>query len=315
MVVKTEFSRSDFVTILADYDLGEFQGFEPIVQGTVQTNYLLETTRGKFVLRYYESRSRESASFETAVMGYLRRHGFPCPTPYRDRHGRTVCTYQGKPLAIFAFVEGQHVERLDEDQRRQLVKRVADLNRLTRHYRPPNKEHRWNYGVELCGRLAREEARNLNTVAASAKVEWLEGELSRLRLPPSLPKGICHCDLHFTNLLYRDGELVALLDFDDANYTYLTFDLVGLIEAAAWHHDRDALLNLGEARRVVLEYEGHRPLSHNERRHLFDVYKLSILFDCIWYFERGDADDFREKRKVDYLNDLGRDKFYAEMFG
>lgn len=151
MVVKTEFSRSDFVTILADYDLGEFQGFEPIVQGTVQTNYLLETTRGKFVLRYYESRSRESASFETAVMGYLRRHGFPCPTPYRDRHGRTVCTYQGKPLAIFAFVEGQHVERLDEDQRRQLVKRVADLNRLTRHYRPPNKEHRWNYSVELCG--------------------------------------------------------------------------------------------------------------------------------------------------------------------
>jgi hypothetical protein len=36
--------------------------------------------------------------------------------------------------------------------------------------------------------------------------------------------------------------------------------------------------------------------------------------DCIWYFKRGKANDFFEKRKIDYLNNLGRDNFYKEVF-
>ena len=106
MAVKTELSRHDIVSVLADYDLGECQGFEGIAQGTVQTNYALETTRGKYVLRYYENRSEESVSFETAVMAYLRRRGFPCPTPYRNRHGRMLCMYKGKPPRRFRVRRG-----------------------------------------------------------------------------------------------------------------------------------------------------------------------------------------------------------------
>jgi len=55
-------------------------------------------------------------------------------------------------------------------------------------------------------------------------------------------------------------------------------------------------------------------LDNNEKKYLFDVFKLSILFDCIWFFERGDVEDFFEKRKIDYLNSLGRENFYNEIF-
>ena len=58
----------------------------------------------------------------------------------------------------------------------------------------------------------------------------------------------------------------------------------------------------------------HRPLNNNEKRHLFDVYKLSILIDCVWYFKRGNVSDFYEKRKIDYLNNLGREEFYDKVF-
>src|SRR5947207_1132631 len=69
-----------------------------------------------------------------------------------------------------------------------------------------------------------------------------------------------------------------------------------------------------EARKTVLEYSTYRPLSKNEKSHLFDVYKLTILFDCIWYFQRGEGHDFYEKRKIDALNRLGREQFYHELF-
>ena len=55
-------------------------------------------------------------------------------------------------------------------------------------------------------------------------------------------------------------------------------------------------------------------LNNNEKTHLFDALKFSILMDCIWYLERGDAKDFFEKRKIGYLDKLGRQNFYKELF-
>jgi homoserine kinase type II len=44
------------------------------------------------------------------------------------------------------------------------------------------------------------------------------------------------------------------------------------------------------------------------------VYKLSILFDCVWYFARGGAEDFRERRKAEALTKLGQHRLFDELF-
>ncbi len=115
-------------------------------------------------------------------------------------------------------------------------------------------------------------------------------------------------------MLFQEGKFAALIDFDDANYTYLIFDLVGLIEGEAWHHERDRELAFDRAKKVVDVYSSYRPLNRNEKRHLFDVYQLSILFDCFWFFRRGGPEDFYEKRKIDFLNSVGREAFYNMLF-
>ena len=58
MTVKTPLTHDDFVNILSQYDLGAYTQSEAIQQGTVQTNYFIQTTQGKIVLRYYENRSK-----------------------------------------------------------------------------------------------------------------------------------------------------------------------------------------------------------------------------------------------------------------
>jgi hypothetical protein len=55
-------------------------------------------------------------------------------------------------------------------------------------------------------------------------------------------------------------------------------------------------------------------LNAAERKYLFDVVKLVILIDCLWFFERGEAHDFYEKRQIDALNQLGRDRFCRTLF-
>ncbi|MCA9923498.1 MAG: phosphotransferase, partial [Anaerolineales bacterium] len=171
---------------------------------------------------------------------------------------------------------------------------------------------RWHYDVDLCRTLAQTKAKRINTKSAYKKLAWLENELAALDLPESHPKGICHCDFHFSNVLFQNDQFAALLDFDDANYTFLQFDLVGLIDSWAWPHTDDAL-NMAEARRIAQTYMTCRPLSQMEQHHLFDVYKLSILFDCVWFFARGDADDFYEKRKIAFLKNVKGDLLNAKM--
>lgn len=323
MAVKTDFLQNDFEQILMNYNLGLYKASKPISEGTVQTNFLLQTTKGKFVFRYYENRSKESALFETDLIRYLKEKNYPCPAPMKNKHEELVDVFNGKPYVIFEFMEGSPIENPSESQKNQLIKMVAELQNVTKNHKPSYTDFRWNYSVELCRELARKEAEKLNTENSKAKLEWYEYELSKIELPESLPRGICHCDFHFSNVLFKNGKFNALIDFDDANYTYLTYDLAALIDPFKPTFTWDTWSNFGKdenvfnfegARKIVSKYVRYRPLNNNEKKYLFDVYKLSIMLDCIWYFGRGGANDFYERRKIDYMNMLGRDEFYLNIF-
>lgn len=313
MAVKTPFTPADFANILAQYELGSFTQAKPIQHGTVQTNFFITTTQGKFVFRYYENRSQEAVRFESDLLVYLTAQYYPCPAPFVNRQGATVGLHRDKPYVIFEFLAGQPIEHPNAHHKAQLIQKAAELQKLTEGYDSPYTAQRWNYEPDLCRTLAHAAAMRINTPSAHEKFAWLAHELTRLDLPPALPKGICHCDFHFSNVLFQGDQFVALLDFDDANYTFLQFDLVGLIESWAWPYTSDRL-DLTKARPVVQAYMQHRSLAPLEQQHLYDVYKLSILFDCVWYFSRGDATDFYERRKIDFLNQLGRQRFFTELF-
>lgn len=315
MAVKTEFSSNELIRILSNYNLGQYIDFIPLKGGNVHTNLKIQTTKGQFVFRYYENRPEKSVLFEIDLLKYLKDNHYPCPAPFSNNQGNFVSIHNLKPYAIFEFLEGQHIEHPSASQNNQLIQKVAELHNISKNYIPIHKEDRLNYSIDLCRELARQVSERINTKKSKEKLLWLENELYQLNLPKALPKGICHSDFHFSNVLFINDQFNALLDFDDANYTYLLFDLVVLIESWAWRHDIDEQLNMNEAKKIILEYTKYRPLSEIEREHLFDVYKLSVLIDCVWFFDRGNVIDFYERRKIEYLNELGRSMFNQELFG
>ena len=313
MATKTEFTPDDFREILSQYDLGSYLCSEAIQQGTVQTNFFVETTEGRFVFRYYENRTKESALFESHLLSFLVKQGFPCASQLESITGDCVNIFRHKPFTLFEFIDGQPIEHPSAHYKQKLIETAARLQNLTVDYHSPYTEYRWNYSPELCQTLAEAAAKKLNNKDAKNKLAWLTDQLAMLELPPSLPKGICHCDFHFSNILFKGNKLVALLDFDDANYTFLQFDLIGMIEYWACTYPAFSP-DMAHAQAIVRAYEQHRPLAASEQQHLYDVYKLSILFDCIWSFARGSSEDFYEKRKIDALTNLGKQNFCQELF-
>ncbi|MCB9458567.1 MAG: homoserine kinase [Anaerolineaceae bacterium] len=313
MVATTTFSQVDLIAILDTYNLGVYRTSRPISAGTVQTNYRIETTQGAFVLKYYENRSYESVQFEADVVRLIQAQGFPCADVYPNQHGEYISRHQQKPYMLFEFVEGDSVDAFSPNQLTQVAQLAARLQTLATGFRPETMPHRWNYTPELCLRLAQQKANELDSEMSNAKLRWYEREVTRLELPDALPKGVCHTDFDPSNVLFNGDEVAALLDFDDANYTYLTFDLIALIDGNVWPFGGE--FNPSHARKIVHDYMAVRPLSEVEKSHLFDVHKLQIFFDGIWFYARGEVDDFYEKRKVAYLDSVGRDVYYRALFG
>ena len=308
--------------MLSHYNIGELQRVETFTTGTVQLNMLLHMTRGKFVLRCY-TRSFESVLFEVNLTKYLKNKNFPCPDVLRDRHGNLARRYQDRPLAVFEYVEGAHVENPSINQQKQLIQSVAKLQNITRGYRSSYAKYRLNYDVGTCDRLANERTASLSSANAEKKLVWYRDEISKLVLPSSLPKGICHADFNYTNVLFKGKRFSALIDFDDANYTFLTFDLACLLDGVLYRFNWDSwkdtkpeddIFDFESARRIISIYQQCRVLNPTERKYLFDVQKLVAFVDCIWFFDRGDASRFFERQKIDSMNALGRERFCAELF-
>lgn len=323
MAVKTVFNKEDFKNILYNYNLGELISVDPILSGTVQTNYLIKTTKEKIILRYYENRIKESVLFEVNLLEYLNEKEYICPSPIKNINGEYTQIYKEKPYVLYKYIEGYHKENSNDEEIKDLIEIVAKLNILTKEYKPLYTEFRDNYDIAFCKRKCEEIALAFNSENVRAKLTWYKEQLEKLKLPKLLTKGVCHCDLNLENVLYKEGQINALIDFDDANYTYLVFDIIRFIDPFkiefAWDtwsnfNSDDNVFDFTKSKEYIKEYIKYRELEDIEKYHLFDVFKLSILIDCLWYFTRGDVQDFYEKRKIEYLDKLGREQFYNYIF-
>ena len=56
MAIYTKLDKEKINSILSNYKLGDIKKFEGIKEGIENTNYLIETEKGKYILTIYEKR-------------------------------------------------------------------------------------------------------------------------------------------------------------------------------------------------------------------------------------------------------------------
>lgn len=98
VAAKTHFTKQQLKKIMSEYAVGDFVLSKPFKAGYVQTNILIKTTQGKFVLRYYEYRKKESVSFEVDFLKHLNTHKYPCALPIQKRNKKVIGVYKKNPM-------------------------------------------------------------------------------------------------------------------------------------------------------------------------------------------------------------------------
>ena len=309
MAVKTKFSEEDFKKILLKYDIGKYKLSKPFKKGTVQTNVCLETSNGKYVFRYYEIRTKAYAEFEVIILGYLKDRNYPCQRPIGNMDRDLVGVYKNKPYVILEYLEGNHRKSLGGLQ---IASIIGKLHKITIGYKPMYYESRDTYDPECCWRYVLDSSKKIKSKSeAKKRLDWLKDELDKLEYPKDLPKGVCHCDVGYSNILYVGNKISAVLDFDDAAYINLVYDVSQLLYFWAWPDKGE--FNFETARKLLGEYEKQRKLIDIEKEHLYDALKM-VIFMSIGWFVYEDADFINERRKIEFLNSIGREEFYNKLF-
>ena len=112
MAVYTDVSDEELEAFIASYAIGALTSFKGIAEGVENSNYLVHTESGRYILTLYEKRvQREDLPYFLALMQHLVARRISCPLPVKDRSGRTLKELAGRPAALITFLEGLWVRR------------------------------------------------------------------------------------------------------------------------------------------------------------------------------------------------------------
>ena len=286
MAVYTDVAAEDLASFLAGYGLGELLAYKGIAEGVENSNFLLHTSRGYFILTLYEKRvAAGDLPFFLGLMEHLAARGLNCPQPVKDRDGRVLGRLAGRPAAIVTFLDGMWIRRPSPGHCGAVGAALAQL-----HLAGADFPLRRANALSVSGwraLYAAAQAKDADRVQ-SGLTDALAAELAQLESawPRDLPQGVIHADLFPDNVFFLHDRLSGLIDFYFACTDTLAYDLAVCLNA--WCFETDHSYNVTKGRALLQAYAGKRPLSADEQR------LLPLL--C-----RGAALRFLLTRLVDWL--------------
>lgn len=261
MAVYTEVSDEDLESFLSDYDIGELEAFKGIAEGVENSNFLLETSRGPFILTIYEKRVNPAdLPFFLNLMEHLAGHGITCPLPVHDRKGHILKNLAGRPAAIVTFLRGISVRRPKVAHCALIGQALARLHRAGDDF-PMQRQN--TLSVAGWRNLFNALADKADLIAAGFSTE-LANELGLLEeaWPSNLPSGIIHADLFPDNAFFLDQQVSGIIDFYFACRDALAYDLAICLNA--WCFEHDFSFNVTKGKALIDGYNAVRPLSGAE---------------------------------------------------
>jgi homoserine kinase type II len=261
MAVYTEIPDDEFDEFVAGYDLGAVLSCKGIAEGVENSNFLVVTERGQFILTLYEKRvAAGDLPFFIALMEHLAGKGITCPTPVRDRHGEALKRLAGRPAAMVTFLSGMSVRRPRPAYCAALGSALAQLHLAGGDFamRRANalSVAGWRPLFEQCDGRADSVVPGLGGEIA-LELDYLEKHW-----PSGLPQGVIHADLFPDNVFFLAEKVSGLIDFYFACNDMLAYDAAICLNA--WCFEADGSLNVTKARSLLAGYQAIRPLAPAE---------------------------------------------------
>jgi homoserine kinase type II len=278
MAVYTKFEDADFITILSQFDIGNFVAAIGIAEGVENTNYLVTTTQNKYILTVYEERMNEAElPFFVELMQKLSLQNIPCPEPIFSKQNQAILKYNGKFLTIVSFLQGKSPSLIKNNHVELIGQYLAKIHNASGQVNLKRENSLsldfWQKSITLLDQKA-----DANFTSITAKIKSAFANIQN-NWPKNLPAGIIHADLFPDNVFFDEGKnqnlntsesppevLSAILDFYMACNDIFAYDIA--ITLNAWCFESDYSFNITKASRLLNAYNNVRQLTEAEKQAL-----------------------------------------------
>jgi len=287
MAVYTDVAADELAAFLEAYDIGELRSYKGIAEGVENSNFLLHTTAGSFILTLYEKRvAKDELPFFLGLMTHLASRGIICPEPLTNKNGEALSTLAGRPAVIINFLEGIWPRKPNAAHCAGVGQALAKMHLAGRDFAMSRANalsvSGWRPLFDQAAARADEVQHGLRAFI-SAELDHLEGGV----WPKNLPQGVIHADLFPDNVFFLGEEVSGIIDFTFACNDMLAYDVAICLNA--WCFESDYSFNVTKARAFLGAYGRERALTCDEQA------ALPLL-------ARGAALRFLLTRLVDFLN-------------
>lgn len=286
MAVYTDIAETDLAAFLDDYEIGGLLSYKGIAEGVENSNFLMRTDSGSYILTLYEKRvNPEDLPFFLGLMDHLAARGISCPLPVHRKDGKIIGQLAGRPAAIVTFLEGMWMRRPTVPHCRAVGVALASMHLAGDGFAIRRDNALSVKGWRPLWEAAKPRADSVEPgLAAEVEADLQEMEM---KWPADLPSGVCHADLFPDNVFFLGEKLSGLIDFYFACNDLLAYDLSVCLNA--WCFEKDNAFNLTKGAALLAGYQSVRPLSEAE------IAALPLL-------ARGSALRFMLTRLYDWLN-------------
>lgn len=262
MAVYTPIDKASLEVFVKYYDIGSLQHYEGIAEGIENTNYLLVTSKDRYILTLYEKRVRpEDLPFFLGLMRHLANRHMPCPLPVVGRDGGLIYTLAGRPAALQTFLPDRALKSWAPPHLAELGRGLARLHLAAADF-PMRRANDFSLAgwKRLAGRCTADGDQAFPGIVAT-----IQSELSYLERywPTGLPSGVIHGDLFPDNVFFRGDTLSGFIDFYFACSDFWAMDLAICINAWCFHEGREFALQ--EAQTFLQAYASIRSLTEAEK--------------------------------------------------
>lgn len=277
MSVYTELTHANIESILSSYDLGALHSFEGIAAGIENSNFFINTEKGRFVLTVFERLNVSELPYFMRLMRHLSDKGLSCPdVMIRDDESLLFpLMYAGEEKygCIVSCLLGQTLNYLNETQLYASGQALAQLHVAGQDFDEPRENPT---GMAWLKTKIEEISSRCEQRYGLDSALLLQDELKQqqaYRLD-ALPVGVIHGDLFVDNILF-DGDCVAgLIDFYYAHSAPWMMDVAIALNAQA------VVLQEDDTKRMQGFLQGYTSVRHllpEEKTSLSMLLRMSAL--------------------------------------
>jgi len=289
MAVYTKLSGTDLKKFFSKYNLGKLLNFKGIKDGIENTNYFIETEKGKFILTVYEKRVDEKdLPFFISLMKNLFDKNFLSPEPIINKNGNYITEIVQKKAAVVSFLNGEAKKILNPSDCYEVGTNTAKLHLITKNLSGRRKN---KLSIDSWREIYNKVKKDCSKIHHSLPI-IIEKNLDKIEKnwPKDIPSGVIHADLFPDNIFFKNNKLSGIIDYYFSCNDFYAFEIAICLNALCFEGKNENLsFNVTKAKKFIDGYSSLRKLSEEEKK------SLKVL--C-----QGAAIRFLLTRVFDYLN-------------